>query len=126
MGYGVEVYTGRLKKCCDITWFDIKGGYSFHKFYDWDLEQSTIVDVSTHYLDRIKEDKYVYWKNRDGILVFRDAYLYSRKTISITSVIKDLKRLIAEEGDDKELEKCIKILEEDKKKGLKLVLFEGF
>lgn len=126
MGYGVNVHTGTVKKCGDIEWFDIKGGYSFYKFSGWELEQSSIVDMSTHYLDAPPEDrKYIYWKNRDGVLVYRDIYLFSRKTISIAKVIKDLKRLYKEEGRDSEFLECIRALEADQKKGLKLVLFEG-
>ena len=125
MGYGVNVNTGVIRKCGDIKWFDFKGGYSFYKFGDWELEHSTIIDTTNYYLDEQKNhEEYIYWKNEDGNLVFRDAYNQSRRTISISKVIRDLKRLLKED-DDKKLEECIKVLEADKKKGLKLVLFEG-
>lgn len=137
MGYGVEVHTGVIKKCGDIKWFEIRGGYSFDKFGEWDLEQSTIIDVEERhnyngghvpkrYEVKSDHEKYIYWKDFEGNLVFRDPYLQSRRTISINKVIKDLKRLLKEEEyNDSDILDCLEVLEKDKKKGLKLVLFVG-
>jgi len=137
MGYGIEVYTGVIKKCGDIKWFEIKGGYSFDNGY-WDLEQSTIIDIEERYnynegrvpkMFEVKSnhEEYIYWKNSEGNLVFRDTYLQSRKTISINKVIKDLKRKLKNEeyNNNSKIVECLEVLEKDKKKGLKLVLFEG-
>jgi len=130
MGYGVEVSTGVLRKCGPIQWFDIKGGYSFYKFGGWDLETSTIIDINfnndLNEFQRKNHEEYIYWVDDDGNLVFRDTYGQSRRVISINKVIKDLKRLLKDDSlDDHLLEECIKRLEADKKKGLKLVLFSG-
>lgn len=129
MGYGVEVDTGVIKKCGHVKWFQTKGGYSFYKFSDWDLEQSTIIDTDDgrHEMDRRNHEEYIYWIDQYENLVFRDDYGQSRKVISINKVIKDLKRLLKEdyyEGNN-ELQECVDRLEADKKKGLKLVLFKG-
>jgi hypothetical protein len=129
MGYGVDVHTGVIKKCGPIKWFETKGGYSFYKFGDWDLEQSTIIDIDDgkHDFNRKNHEEYIYWINRDNNLVFRDDYEQSRKTISISKVIKDLKRLLNDEDfrGNNNLMECLRNLESDKKKGIKLVLFEG-
>lgn len=136
MGYGLEVYTGVIKKCGDIKWFEIRGGYSFYKFGEWDLEQSTIIDIEQYqdgghvpkmYEVKSNHEEYIYWKNSEGNLVFRDSYLQSRKTISINKVIKDLKRKAKDEEEyhNSNIVECLEVLEKDKKKGLKLVLFEG-
>ena len=128
MGYGVEVHTGVIKKCGHVKWFETKGGYDFYKFSDWDLEQSTIIDIdrldSNNEIDRRNHEEYIYWIDQYNNLVFRDDYGQSRKVISINKVIKDLKRLLKED-EDNQLQECLDRLEADKKKGLKLVLFVG-
>lgn len=128
MGYGVEVHTGVIKKCGHVKWFETKGGYDFYKFGDWDLEQSTIIDIdrldSNNEIDRRNHEEYIYWIDQYNNLVFRDDYGQSRKVISINKVIKDLKRLLKED-EDNQLQECLDRLEADKKKGLKLVLFVG-
>jgi hypothetical protein len=132
MGYGVEVYTGVIKNCGDIKWFEIRGGYSFDKFGGWDLEKSTIIDIEQSHVPKMYEvksdhEEYIYYKNSEGNLVFRDSYLQSRRTISINKVIKDLKRKAKYEESYiySNIVECLEVLEKDKKKGLKLVLFEG-
>lgn len=124
----MEVHTGVIKKCGHVKWFETKGGYDFYKFGDWDLEQSTIIDIdrldSNNEIDRRNHEEYIYWIDQYNNLVFRDDYGQSRKVISINKVIKDLKRLLKED-EDNQLQECLDRLEADKKKGLKLVLFVG-
>lgn len=130
MGYGVTILCGKLRKCGQIKWMDVKGGYSFYKFGDWELEQQSILD--TEYEDD-NESKYIYWYKSDvdsnnyrGELTNRDDYNQSRKKILTSKIIQDLKKKVkSKHYNNAELEDAILSLTESFKEGYKYSIFVG-
>lgn len=134
MGKSLFVHVGVFKKCGPIKIFNIKGGYDFGKIsFRWKLEESTIIDKTENYLDVVDNNEvYTYWYSIENRIVFRDAYNQSRRTISLSKVIRDLIMHIKEIENDhnynevKYMYECLKELEKCKRRGLKLVLFENY